>query len=334
MTRSFGHQDELCGPSSTLYQSFTEPTACFGLLSQLIMIKASGIDLSDPNSIGGPSGLSGPQLIFFCARFGTKNAKEIASFRKCSLELADLLTVGNQVCRDGGRAGSAAGPEECKNPKEPSNKNCKRQKRGQVRGVCGAQLLRDCVDLKQGNCDDDKISLETCQHINVLKTGGPGSNKCYGRVEAVCAKQNLAGIYAPTYPFNIHQSLTYYARAHSLPTRGCRLVSCLGVQVVRRLQQPSACSIKKRSQAARIEANLQHITRLHCAWLGKYCIRTSILYLGERDQCRRCARWLHEVDKRVPNRLQGDDQRRNGTIYRRVLVEEFWNCHHWRQYWC
>lgn len=272
------------------------------------MFKTSGIDLSDPNSMSGPSRMSGPQLRFFCSVFGSMSAERVNEFKSCSRESANLLITGNTVChRDGGssgsfKAGSAADSNavagdrskdresvssdagrvskdellKCNKPTTASKRNCKKENRAKVNGVCGAQLVGDCVRKDLESCDDIQVSLQTCQYKHLMKDS---DSKCYKHVETVCQKQKNDGAY--TQPFNalsihtflpvhphclllMHRVFMYplshvcmsrcihafihYTCVPRLSTSGSRLVSDLGVLVAIGLFKSRACLLKSRSQ--------------------------------------------------------------------------------------
>ena len=200
------------------------------MLSQLMMFKASGVDVSDPNN--GPGQLSGSQLTFFCSQFGFVSQEQINSFDSCSKESAEFLIAANKACHqdktgisddsksdsdtgsgdssadsdyysdsdksessgsvDKGSSRTVVAVKKCHKPKTATKDNCKQKNRAEVNGVCGTQLAADCVEQKLQTCDDIEVSIQTCQNKHVLQKS---DSNCYQRVKTVCKEQQNDGAY-------------------------------------------------------------------------------------------------------------------------------------------
>ena len=170
-------------------------------------MKSTGIDLSNANSMTATSRLSRAQLKFFCSQFGAMDTQDRETSRQCSSEYASIIATRDRVCFDDGKvvAISDGASQKCTKPTKASAENCEAKNRAKVNGVCGAQLVQDCIQQKHANCDHIKVSLETCDHVNLLK---PSGSACYERVQMVCAEQKNDGKYMPAInPLCIYSSI-------------------------------------------------------------------------------------------------------------------------------
>lgn len=186
----------------------------------MLTMKATGIDLSNPKSMMGASRLSAPQVKFFCSQIGTVDAQDLKLARKCSPEYANIVVVRNRLCvgKVGDDVISSDGEDDkCKVPTKPSADNCKPENRAKVTGACGAQLVQDCIKEKRTNCDNIKVSVQTCDHKHLLKSN---DGSCYERVNSVCAAQNDDGTYIPSHKHIIrpliHRCIRYRLYIHLL----------------------------------------------------------------------------------------------------------------------